>query len=189
METEITKVKWSDEYAEGQDPRIRLTQQRRPWETPNGEQLFVEPQPGWDWSGSYSVPEKGDRVRIQFNNLGSGKVVGFFKTHKSNSRDGRDRYPALGLVIALDNPPAWHTQQCAGTWSEGLATVLGSETEFLEAWNRCGGCPERIVPNPDALPVEDAWVHKVSGGLYSRTPDHHYARPGWRATASMEGAR
>lgn len=41
----------------------------------------------------------------------------------------------------------------------------------------CAACPEAVVQKPGTLAIEDAWVHQATAESYSRTPDHHYARP------------
>lgn len=68
------------------------------------------------WSGSYPIPKIGDRVRIGFNELGSGAVESYFVEHGF-----------VGVCVKLDNPPAWKRKQHAGTKHEDTALVFGKE--------------------------------------------------------------
>lgn len=55
------------------------------------------------WSGPTAPPVIGSRVKIPMNNLGAGKVVGYFVEHNW-----------LGLLVELDEKtrPEWHRRQC-----------------------------------------------------------------------------
>lgn len=68
------------------------------------------------WSGCYPIPQIGDRVAINFNELGTGIVESYFVEHGF-----------CGLTVRLDNPPAWKVRQHAGTRHEGIAMVFGAE--------------------------------------------------------------
>lgn len=68
------------------------------------------------WSGKGPVPVVGAPVTINFNGLGSGTVAAYFHEHGW-----------LGVKVRLDNPPAWHAKQNAGTKHAGFALVFGAE--------------------------------------------------------------
>lgn len=67
------------------------------------------------WSGSF-LPQRGDKVRINFNQLGTGTVVAYFTEHGW-----------LGVHVKLDKPPAWHRKQNAGREFSDQALVFGAE--------------------------------------------------------------
>lgn len=68
------------------------------------------------WSGSYPIPQVGQRVKINFNGLGSGVVESYFIEHSF-----------VGITVKLEDDPEWHQKQCKGTWYEGKALVFGQE--------------------------------------------------------------
>lgn len=69
------------------------------------------------WSGVWPVPKIGDRVNINFNNLGSGIVESYFIEHDY-----------LGVLVKLDNPPEWKQKQAPpGSKYHGVAHVFGAE--------------------------------------------------------------
>ena len=68
------------------------------------------------WSGAYPIPQIGDEVFINFNELGAGTVESYFTEHSY-----------LGLTVKLANPPAWHVRQTKDHWYAGKALVFGQE--------------------------------------------------------------
>lgn len=69
------------------------------------------------WGGNINPapPEIGTRVRVSMNNLGTGTVRGYFV--EANW---------LGLLVKLDNPPAWWREQNKGDPGR-LAHIFGPE--------------------------------------------------------------
>lgn len=53
-----------------------------------------------NWFNSAPPPPIGARVLATFNRLGAGSVVGYFV---------EDNF--LGLLVRLEDPPAWHVEQ------------------------------------------------------------------------------
>lgn len=83
---------------------------------------LAEPPPGKKWSGKNPVPKIGDKVRINFNQLGSGVVRSYFFEHGY-----------LGILVKLDNPPEWKRKQHPpGSKYHGVAHVFGAEIEIKE---------------------------------------------------------
>lgn len=68
------------------------------------------------WSGSYPIPQIGDRVTINFNELGSGVIKSYFVEHGY-----------CGVTVRLDKEPAWKIKQHKGTKYAGIAMVFGIE--------------------------------------------------------------
>lgn len=73
------------------------------------------------WSGSYPIPQIGERVITTVNGMGSGVVESYFVEHGY-----------LGVLMVLDNPPTWHVNQHKGTKHEGIAMVFGAELKRKE---------------------------------------------------------
>jgi hypothetical protein len=69
------------------------------------------------WSGKIAVPNIGERVKINFNQFGKGKVVSYFV---------EDGY--LGVNVKLDKQPAWHKKQNGPT---NYACVFGAEVDHV----------------------------------------------------------
>jgi hypothetical protein len=74
------------------------------------------------WSGLYPIPQIGDKVYINFNQLGSGVVESYFVEHSY-----------MGLTVKLDNAPEWHRKQTKGQKWEGKAMVFGQEINVQKA--------------------------------------------------------
>jgi len=73
---------------------------------------------GVTWFNANPPPPIGARVRANFNKLGAGEVVGYFV------EDG-----FLGLLVKLEDPPAWHVKQNG----RGVkAHLFGPEFEAIE---------------------------------------------------------
>jgi hypothetical protein len=70
--------------------------------------------PEGKWSGINPIPKIGDKVKINFNNLGSGIVVAYFIL---------EGY--IGVEVKLDKRPAWHIKQNGDTHPN--PTVFGAE--------------------------------------------------------------
>ena len=70
-----------------------------------------ETRPEGKWSGDF-MPEIGDTVLIPFNDLGKGRVIGWFT-----------EYSWLGVHVHLFNPPEWHRRDVR----TDVACLLGSE--------------------------------------------------------------
>ena len=68
------------------------------------------------WSGRFPVPAIGEKVAINFNQLGSGVVESYLT-----------EYGWLGVCVRLDDAPDWHRRQTAGTKHAGRAMVFGAE--------------------------------------------------------------
>lgn len=99
------------------------------------------------WSGSYPIPQIGSSVKINFNELGTGKVEGYFTEHGY-----------CGVYVRLDKAPDWKVKAHKGTRYEGIAMVFGQETSLIhdpdEAINRLEKENERNVglpPNPQEI--------------------------------------
>lgn len=71
-----------------------------------------------NWHGRTALPQLGERVRVAFNGLGCGTVIGHF------TEEGY-----LGVAVALENPPEWFTKQNGGNIP---AYVFGPEVETTE---------------------------------------------------------
>lgn len=81
------------------------------------------------WSSqTQPVPCIGATVRINFNGLGTGTVVGYFcnvdVANPNSSGLGLDNY--LGVQVRLDNPPKWWVEQNPG---RSVAWVFGREID------------------------------------------------------------
>lgn len=72
------------------------------------------------WSGSYPIPQIGQRVQIKINKLGAGTVESYFV---------EGGY--LGVTVRLDDPPEWKIRQHKGTKHEGIGMVFGIEITLL----------------------------------------------------------
>jgi hypothetical protein len=72
------------------------------------------------WSGDYPIPEIGRKVKINFNELGTGSVQSYFT-----------EYGYLGIEVRLDKEPKWKKVQHKGTPREGIALVFGAEITVL----------------------------------------------------------
>ncbi len=68
------------------------------------------------WSGKQPIPSIGRKVAINFNQLGTGKVVAYFWEHGY-----------LGLIVKLDKAPEWHRLQKSGTKYFSHVLVFGVE--------------------------------------------------------------
>lgn len=55
------------------------------------------------WKGDFT-PQIGEEIRANLNNLGTGRVTGYF------AEEG-----FLGVTVELDAPPAWFTRQNGGS--------------------------------------------------------------------------
>ncbi|MDD5510469.1 MAG: hypothetical protein PHI12_06655 [Dehalococcoidales bacterium] len=71
------------------------------------------------WSGKKPLPKIGDKVTINFNQLGTGIVESYFI---------EDEW--LGVRVRLDNEPEWHKKQNPG---RPYALVFGLELDPVEA--------------------------------------------------------
>lgn len=67
------------------------------------------------WSGTF-LPAIGDRVFVNMNGLGFGRVVSYFTEHGW-----------LGVTVRLEKDPDWHVKQCRGSKWAGCALVFGAE--------------------------------------------------------------
>lgn len=63
------------------------------------------------WSGSF-VPKIGDMVRCKVNNIGPGKVLGYYLEHKW-----------VGIIVMPDAPPEWYVNQNGSNAPCGLFGV------------------------------------------------------------------
>lgn len=70
------------------------------------------------WSGKHPIPAIGERVRINFNEFGNGRVVNYFYEHGY-----------LGVYVKLVKAPAWHNKQMAGNPRKGHCMAFGVEVE------------------------------------------------------------
>lgn len=70
------------------------------------------------WSGKVPPPPIDTKVRVTFNKLGTGTVMGYF------TEGGW-----LGLLVKFHKPPAWYTRQHNGN---PLGHVFGVEFELFE---------------------------------------------------------
>jgi hypothetical protein len=69
------------------------------------------------WSGVYPIPQIGDAVAINFNELGGGVVQAYFVEHGY-----------FGLEVKLSAAPEWHYKQHPpGSKHHGRALVFGAE--------------------------------------------------------------
>lgn len=69
------------------------------------------------WSGKQPIPAIGDKVTINFNELGTGVVQAYFYEHGY-----------FGLDVKLDKAPDWHNKQHpVGSEHRGRALVFGAE--------------------------------------------------------------
>ncbi len=82
------------------------------------------------WSGKTEPPAIGAKVRINFNQLGSGVVESYFTEHGW-----------LGVRIRLDKQPEWHRKQ-NGT-NRNYALVFGIELDYGENIDEVWRDPER----------------------------------------------
>lgn len=73
------------------------------------------------WSGSYPIPQIGQSVQINFNQLGTGVVESYFVEHGY-----------CGLIVRLDKEPEWKIRQHKGTKHEGIAMVFGLEISLVK---------------------------------------------------------
>jgi hypothetical protein len=55
---------------------------------------------GAKWSGPAQIPSLETKVNINFNRIGSGTVIGYFR-----------EYDYLGLMVRVDNPPEFQVKQ------------------------------------------------------------------------------
>lgn len=80
-------------------------------------QYHLADPPAGKWSGDLPIPKIGEKVRINFNKLGSGIVKGYFIEHGY-----------VGVLVKLDNPPEWKKKQHPpGSKYHGVAHVFGAE--------------------------------------------------------------
>lgn len=56
--------------------------------------------PQGKWSGPGDIPKIGDKVAINFNSLGTGKVIAYFVNTGY-----------IGVEVKLDKRPKWHIKQ------------------------------------------------------------------------------
>lgn len=77
------------------------------------------------WSNE-RLPKIGDKVRVTFNQLGTGKIISFFSDGGDLSKN---KSPYIGVEVLADNRPKWHVKQNPGQLSYH---VFGAEIEFLE---------------------------------------------------------
>lgn len=68
------------------------------------------------WSGDFPIPAIGQKVKINFNDLGTGVVDGYFQ---------EGGY--FGVRVKLDKEPAWKVKQHKGTQFAGMAMIFGVE--------------------------------------------------------------
>lgn len=102
------------------------------------------------WSSATPPPAIGDRVAINFNDLGAGVVVGYF--HESGF---------LGVTVFLDAPPAWHAKQhAAGTTHAGRAMCMGREVAPLGV-----SVPAALLPAIDAVEASRVGVWEFADGV------------------------
>jgi len=73
--------------------------------------------PEGKWSADFPIPKIGDQVHINFNGLGDGRVLGYF-------REGGDDQYWIGVIVHLFNQPDWHRRQ---NGNAAIATVFGAE--------------------------------------------------------------
>lgn len=78
-----------------------------------GTEIF----PSGKWSGSF-VPEVGETVTVSMNNLGKGRVLGFFV-----------EAGWVGVIVRLFDPPEWHVRQ---NGAAEIAGVFGCEIKKSE---------------------------------------------------------
>ncbi len=71
------------------------------------------------WSGKTEPPAIGAKVRINFNQLGSGVVESYFTEHGW-----------LGVKVRLDKQPEWHRKQNGA--DRNFALVFGIELDYGE---------------------------------------------------------
>lgn len=70
---------------------------RAVWDGPGDDRKLVNEADDYKWSGDNPPPPIGAKIpKIYMNNLGSGKVVGYFC-----------EYGWLGVLVTLDKPPKW----------------------------------------------------------------------------------
>lgn len=72
------------------------------------------------WSGVVQPPTIGQRIKVTMNDLGHGKVIGYFTAAGY-----------LGVRVILENPPAWYTKQNA-IKTDKAAYVFGREITFAD---------------------------------------------------------
>jgi hypothetical protein len=70
----------------------------------------------WRSAAFPSLPALGTPVLVKINNIGPGTVAGYFFEHGY-----------VGVIVQLENAPAWHQKQNEGKWHSGYALVFGSE--------------------------------------------------------------
>jgi hypothetical protein len=86
----------------------------------NGNRYALQVPPEGKWSGTIPVPAIGDKVAINFNELGTGRVCAYFL-----------EAGYVGVEVVLDNQPEWHREQ-NGEMSNAL--VFGIEISPREAY-------------------------------------------------------
>lgn len=67
---------------------------------PNSDGPARQGPRGNKWSGKNPVPAVGDTVRVRINQIGEGRVCGYFTQHGY-----------LGLLVQPHNPPDWYIKQ------------------------------------------------------------------------------
>jgi hypothetical protein len=84
------------------------------------EQGMIPPVAGkLVWSGDKMPPAIGDRVVATVNRIGAGVVESYFREHGY-----------LGVAVRVENPPDWFVKQNKGKWYEGVALIMGAETQY-----------------------------------------------------------
>jgi hypothetical protein len=78
-----------------------------------GHKVINEADP-MKWSGRVDPPKVGDKVTLYMNDFGTGTVQNYFV-----------EYGWLGILVKLDNPPAWYVKQNKGNAGNPPAHFFG----------------------------------------------------------------
>jgi hypothetical protein len=89
---------------------------------------LTAPRKGAKWSGPMPIPQRGDRVFVNFNGFGPGVVRGYF-TEWGGDKD------YLGVYVECDTPPDWWVLQQLRDGDEQIrlcTMAFGAELKPIE---------------------------------------------------------
>ena len=73
------------------------------WGGKPGDGSVLNDADPFKWSGKSDPPAIGAKVKLYMNDFGTGTVTSYFV-----------EYGWLGILVKLDNPPAWYVKQNKG---------------------------------------------------------------------------
>jgi hypothetical protein len=76
---------------------------RAQWAGQPGNGNVINDADPFKWSGKSDPPAIGAKVKLYMNDFGTGTVTSYFA-----------EYGWLGILVKLDNPPAWYVKQNEG---------------------------------------------------------------------------